>query len=99
MAFEELVTSPVIRVALAQEGHGRAAAEGETNPASVDTVEYALTTAIATDTARYTEAERALEALVERGLVEREGRSQVVVPDVFLRHWLRLPSRIDPRSR
>jgi len=43
----------------------------------------------------YATAERALEALVERGLVEREGRSRVVVPDVFLRHWLRTPSTVD----
>jgi DNA-binding MarR family transcriptional regulator len=40
----------------------------------------------------YATAERALESLVERGLVEREGRSRIVIPDVFLRHWLRLPS-------
>jgi hypothetical protein len=37
----------------------------------------------------YATAERALESLVERGLVEREGRSRVFVPDVFLRQWLR----------
>jgi hypothetical protein len=37
----------------------------------------------------YATAERALEALVERGFVEREGRSRVLVPDVFLRQWLR----------
>jgi hypothetical protein len=37
----------------------------------------------------YATADRALESLVERGLVEREGRSRVFVPDVFLRHWLR----------
>jgi AAA+ ATPase superfamily predicted ATPase len=40
----------------------------------------------------YATAERALESLVDRGLVEREGRSRVVIPDVFLRHWLRMPS-------
>jgi AAA+ ATPase superfamily predicted ATPase len=39
--------------------------------------------------AAYATAERALESLVERGLVEREGRSRVFVPDVFLRQWLR----------
>jgi hypothetical protein len=37
----------------------------------------------------YATAERALESLVERGFVEREGRSRVVVPDVFLHQWLR----------
>jgi len=42
----------------------------------------------------YATAERALESLVDRGLVERERRSRVLVPDVFLRHWLRLPSTI-----
>jgi len=36
----------------------------------------------------YATVERAFESLVERGLVEREGRSRVVLPDVFLRHWL-----------
>jgi hypothetical protein len=40
----------------------------------------------------YATAERALESLVDRGLVEREGKSRVVVPDVFLRHWLRMSS-------
>jgi hypothetical protein len=35
--------------------------------------------------------------LVERGLIERESRSQVAVSDVFLRHWLRSPTTIDPR--
>lgn len=110
-----------------------AAAEGETTPATPETVDRALSAAIATDTARYTElwdgltanqrrlleavgqaapidealsedfrrrhrlgayatAERALESLVERGLVERKGRSRVVVPDVFLRQWLRIPT-------
>ena len=110
-----------------------AAAEGERTPAIPETVDRAFLTAIATDTARYTElwdglttnqrrllealgqagpteevlsedfrrrhrlgayatAERALESLVERGLVEREGRSRVVIPDVFLRHWLRMSS-------
>jgi len=33
--------------------------------------------------------ERALDSLVERGLVEREGRARVAVPDEFLRRWLR----------
>jgi hypothetical protein len=42
----------------------------------------------------YATAERALDSLVDRGLVERERRSRVLVPDVFLRHWLRLPSTI-----
>jgi uncharacterized protein len=42
--------------------------------------------------AAYATAERALESLVGRGLVEREGRSRILIPDVFLRHWLRLPS-------
>jgi hypothetical protein len=37
----------------------------------------------------YATAERALDSLVERRLVEREGRSRVFVPDVFLRQWLR----------
>jgi hypothetical protein len=110
-----------------------AAGEGEQDPVGVDTVERALATAIATDTARYTElwdglttnqrrlleaisraapteevlsedfrrrtrlgayatTERALHALTERGLVAREGRSRAVVPDVFLRHWLRAPA-------
>lgn len=46
----------------------------------------------------YATVERALEALVERGLVEREGRSRVVVPDVFLRRWLSMPSTADPRA-
>ena len=115
-----------------------AAAESENTLATVDTVDGAFATAIATDTARYTElwdglttnqrklleavgqagpteevlsedfrrrhrlgayatAERALDTLVERGLIERESRSQVAVSDVFLRHWLRSPSTIDPR--
>src|SRR5579859_2912023 len=38
----------------------------------------------------YATVERALEALVERGLIEREGRSQVFIPDIFLRQWLRI---------
>jgi uncharacterized protein len=37
----------------------------------------------------YATAERALDSLLERGVVEREERSRVLVPDVFLRHWLR----------
>ncbi|HYW88331.1 MAG TPA: hypothetical protein VFB50_11210 [Chloroflexota bacterium] len=37
----------------------------------------------------YATVERALEALVDRGVVEREGRARVSVPDVFLRRWLR----------
>jgi predicted transcriptional regulator len=37
----------------------------------------------------YATVDRALQSLVERGLVEREGRGRAVVPDVFLRHWLR----------
>jgi hypothetical protein len=36
--------------------------------------------------------ERALESLVERGIVEREGRSRAHVPDIFLRQWLRISS-------
>jgi hypothetical protein len=40
----------------------------------------------------YATADRALETLVDRGLVEREGRRTVLIPDVFLRNWLRLPS-------
>ena len=117
-----------------------AAGEGDSDPVGVDTVERALATAIATDTARYTElwdglttnqrrlleaigraapaeevlsedfrrrsrlgayatVERALHSLMERGLVEREGRGQAVVPDVFLRHWLRIPAVIQPRGR
>lgn len=40
----------------------------------------------------YATVERALESLVERGLVEREGRSRVMLPDVFLRTWLRQAS-------
>jgi hypothetical protein len=39
----------------------------------------------------YATVERALDSLIERGLVEREGRSRVMVPDVFLRYWLRTP--------
>jgi AAA+ ATPase superfamily predicted ATPase len=111
-----------------------AAAEEDNIPAAPDTVQLALATAIATDTARYTElwdglttnqrrlleaigraapseavlsedfrrrhrldayatVERALDSLVERGLVEREGRGRVIVPDVFLVHWLRAPDR------
>jgi uncharacterized protein len=35
----------------------------------------------------YATVERALDSLVERGLVEREGRARVAVPDVFLRRW------------
>jgi len=37
----------------------------------------------------YATVERALEALVDRGVVEREGRARVSVPDVFLHRWLR----------
>lgn len=37
----------------------------------------------------YASAARALDALVERGLVERTGKDAVEVPDVFLRLWLR----------
>jgi hypothetical protein len=37
----------------------------------------------------YATVERAPDSLVERGLVEREGRARVTVPDVFLRRWLR----------
>jgi hypothetical protein len=111
-----------------------AAAEEEDIPADRDTVELALATAIATDTARYTElwdglttnqrrlleaigrappsesvlsenfrtrhrlgqyatVERALDSLMERGLVEREGRDRVMIPDVFLVHWLRAIDR------
>jgi hypothetical protein len=114
-----------------------AAAESAKTLATVDTVDGALVTAIATDTARHTElwdglttnqrklleaigqagpteqvlsedfrrrhrlgayatAERALESLLERGLIERESRSQVGVSDVFLRYWLRSPITIDP---
>ncbi|MBV9355721.1 MAG: AAA family ATPase [Chloroflexi bacterium] len=40
----------------------------------------------------YATVERALDSLVERGLVEREGRSRVFVPDVFLHQWLRTSS-------
>jgi DNA-binding MarR family transcriptional regulator len=40
----------------------------------------------------YATVERALDSLIERGLVEREGRSRVMVPDVFLRYWLRTPT-------
>ena len=40
----------------------------------------------------YATTERALESLVDRGLVEREARSRALVPDVFLRQWLRMPS-------
>jgi AAA+ ATPase superfamily predicted ATPase len=111
-----------------------AAAEAEVRPANRDTVELALATITATDTARYTElwdglttnqrrlleaigraapsesvlsedfrrrhrlgpyatVERALDSLVERGLVEREGRDRVMIPDVFLVRWLRAPDR------
>jgi uncharacterized protein len=110
-----------------------AIAEEANNPASVEAVERALASAIATDTARYTElwdglttnqrrmleaigratptdhvlseefrrrnrlgayatVERAVDALVDRGLVQREGPSRFTIPDVFLREWLRLPS-------
>jgi len=41
----------------------------------------------------YATVERALDALVDRGLVQREGRARVAVPDVFLRFWLRAPIR------
>jgi uncharacterized protein len=41
----------------------------------------------------YATVERALDALVDRGLVQREGRARVAVPDVFLRTWLRAPTR------
>lgn len=41
----------------------------------------------------YATVERALDALVDRGLVQREGRARVTVPDVFLRSWLRAPIR------
>jgi DNA-binding transcriptional ArsR family regulator len=37
----------------------------------------------------YATVERALDSLVERGLVEREERDRVMIPDVFLVHWLR----------
>jgi len=111
-----------------------AAAEAEDIPADRAAVESALATAIATDTARYTElwdglttnqrrlleaigrappsepvlsehfrtrhrlgqyatVERALDSLMERGLVEREGRDRVMIPDVFLVHWLRAIDR------
>ena len=40
----------------------------------------------------YATVERALDSLVDRGLAEREARSRVVVPDVFLRAWLRQAS-------
>jgi hypothetical protein len=111
-----------------------AAAEAESTPANPDSVELALATAIATDTARYTElwdglttnqrrllealgraapaesvlsedfrrrhrlgpyatVERALDSLVERGLVEREARDRAMLPDVFLVHWLRATDR------
>jgi len=36
----------------------------------------------------YASVERALNALVDRGLVERLGRDTTVIPDVFLRLWL-----------
>lgn len=36
----------------------------------------------------YASADRALDALVERGLVERVARDQTLIPDVFLRLWL-----------
>jgi hypothetical protein len=36
----------------------------------------------------YATADRALEALVQRGLVDRTGRTATIVPDVFLRMWL-----------
>jgi uncharacterized protein len=109
-----------------------AAAEGHELPASLETVDGAVATAISADTARYTElwdsltinqrrlleaigrsgpgqevlseefrrlhrlgayatAERALNSLVDRGVAEREGRSRVILPDVFLRMWLRRP--------
>jgi len=41
----------------------------------------------------YATVERALDALVNRGVVQREGRAGVAVPDVFLRNWLRIPIR------
>jgi uncharacterized protein len=44
----------------------------------------------------YATTERALQSLVERGLVEREGRGRAFVPDVFLRHWLRAPANNNP---
>jgi DNA-binding MarR family transcriptional regulator len=44
----------------------------------------------------YATAERALDSLVKRGLIERESRSQVAVSDVFLRYWLRSPNTSDP---
>ncbi len=34
----------------------------------------------------YATVERALDSLVERGVVEREARDRVMVPDVFLAH-------------
>ena len=37
----------------------------------------------------YASADRALGSLIERGLIERSGRDTVIVPDVFLRLWLR----------
>jgi uncharacterized protein len=37
----------------------------------------------------YATVDRALGALVDRGVVERERRARVSVPDVFLRRWLR----------
>jgi hypothetical protein len=44
----------------------------------------------------YASAERALDALVDRGLVERVARDAVAMPDVFLRLWLiRDPSAPD----
>jgi hypothetical protein len=39
----------------------------------------------------YATVERALDSLVERSLVEREGRARVSLPDVFLSNWLRQP--------
>jgi AAA+ ATPase superfamily predicted ATPase len=36
----------------------------------------------------YASTERALDALVERGMVERTGRQAASIPDVFLRLWL-----------
>ena len=44
----------------------------------------------------YATVERALHSLMERGLVEREGRGRAVVPDVFLRHWLGAPTDLNP---
>jgi uncharacterized protein len=41
----------------------------------------------------YATVDRALDALVDRGLVQREGRAHVTVPDIFLRSWLRAPTR------